>query len=517
MGSAIRFGLFLLCLITWTACQRSSRSVSHLRTSDGTQWEISTLQLHEKCYCLLREGGISDFADDRYLFLILNNDGKLLSKINCTSRFVNLGYFKLQIQNDSIVVENHENVPLYYDLHRQQWVPTKGMRIPGVEDADFIIDQYDRGEWGTRTIFHDKKSGKNYFSLCAGKAICRWGNSYVGTGDYYVNLIVDPTKMHECVDLDSILQENVSEYRYKPQGEEILYENFTRFNPYAPPVKHDDIRLKTSFAANNRLYHLFTINDTNYIGAIRGDRLKRMIRLQPGITFYDDAIVFNDIANNIQYLRFRKDENTFGYMELRGNRMQFHYLIHNQDSLRYLGKDGFAHVLRGLCDQKMVSLEKLNQLEQQTGGTYLQIDRLNINHNGYYDPKFKTVPVHTKCFAKVIDRFLTLESEYLFNTKKNKLEAAFLEWRDTRDYRVPKFYTNKFEYPGMRQELISKSEEIQKLISRELQISPVRVSEPNGYYTLTWKTKSNLKLTLYSSVDFRNNNSLRVLIEMPGN
>lgn len=393
----------------------------------------------------------------------------------------------------------------------------KGICARGVEDADFVIDQYDRGEWGTRTIFHDKKSGKNYFSLCAGKAICRWGNSYVGTGDYYVTAIADPTKLQFCSNLDSVIRRADLWNYYSYKGERILYERRVSFRPDGPPVKHEDIRLKTSFAVNNRLCHLFIINDTNYIGAIRGDRLKRMIRLQPGITFYDDAIVFNDIANNIQYLRFRKDENTFGYMELRGNRIQFHYLIHNQDSLRYLGKDDFARVFRGLCDQKTVSLEKLKQLEQQAGGTYLQIDRLNINHNAYYDPKFKTIPVRTKCFAKVIDRFLTLESEYLFDTKKNKLEAAFLEWRDTRDYRVPKFYTNKFEYPGMRQELISKSEEIQKLISRELQISPVRVSEPNGYYTLTWKTKNNLKLTLYSSVDFRSNNSLRVLIEMPGN
>ncbi|MFZ4400291.1 MAG: hypothetical protein ACOYO1_09670 [Bacteroidales bacterium] len=478
------------------------------------------LKYNDKYYCFFKEDGLYSFKIDARYFLIISSNGTILNNIEVPQEIENTTYFDFFIRNDSLLAKTYmDHESFYFDLNKFEWNKIKEIDDRVYEDSNFAITYLDFGEWGETTWFIDKQTQKEYILGSNGTTVNLLDGKYYLTNGVEIIEIEDPRNLKQCESdyYYQLVEKERKSYEGSNSlvGSKIIYKD-TTFSQWS--FKAPLQTIITTFFSNNQLYQLYSDSISTYIGKIENERLIPIQKIgkkySPSNWYYSYRGENPD--KNRRFLKFSEDNNTFGFIEIKNNKINIHYLKHNLDSLKYLGYDGFEKLLNLISVNSVnLSFEQVNYLEIKLGGIDMKTERTGISHNGYYPKVYDSMKVKTKEFIKVEDKNISQKTEYLYITSEKSVKSIFLEWSTTELYNESNSF-NPFndEKPEIIEQFKRKQNELIKIITSQFGLEPKKKNRGKDYNELTWISKSGLEIILYGSDTFNGEKEIRMIINL---
>jgi len=478
------------------------------------------VKYRENYYCFFEEKGLYSFKVETKYFLEVSSTGDILQQIDIPKEIQNANYFYFFIRDNKLIVKtymNHES--FLFDVKKLKWNSINEVDEQVYEDENYKVTYLNFGEWGESTWFINKETGKEYIIDFEGTIINRLNDKYYLTKVNEVREISNPKNLKECSSnfYYSEIEKDKKQYEFSNSviGSKEIYKD-TSSNYYF--FRKHNKALNTSFVFSNKLFQLYTDSISTYIGKIKDGKLIPIHNLNKKFSIINSNNSYrgNNLENDSRFLKFKDDENTFGFIEIKGNKIDIKYLKHNIDSLQYLGSDNFDKVLtlikNNLGNLCIVQVEKT---ENEIGGINMKTDRSNTSHNGYYPKEFSSQQIKTKEFIKVESTLIAQKTEYLYTTSDNIIKSIFIEWSPTQSYIEPEisdFFKKDKEESNTAFSI--KQNEIIKLVSKILNSEP-EINESNEN-SIVWscKIRNGLELKLYGSKNFNGNPKIRMLINL---
>jgi hypothetical protein len=493
--------------------QEICRPASRISLTHAVKYE-------EYYYCFFEEKGLYSYKVETKYFLEISSKGDILQQIDIPKEIENANYFDFFIRDNKLIVityMNHES--FLFDVKNSKWNSINEVDDQVYEDETYKVTYLNFGEWGEKTWFISKETGKEFSIDFEGTIINRLNDSYILTTKNEVREISNPKNLKECSPnfYYNEIEKEKKQYEYSNSlvGSKEIYKDST-YNSFF--FKETDRVLNTSFVVNNKLFQLYTDSISTFIGKIKDGSLIAVQNLNKKFSFFNWNYSFrgNNLENDSRFLKFKDDENTFGFIELQGNKIDIKYLKHNADSLQYLGSDNFEKVLTLIKNNLgNLKIEQVEKTENEIGGINMKTDRSNTSHNGYYPKEFSSQQIKTKEFIKVESKLIAQKTEYLYTPSDHKIKSIFIEWSPTQSYNEPEisdFFLNDKEESNTAFSI--KQNEIINIISKALNLEPKINKSNKNSIDRVWKMKSGLEVKLYGSKTFKGNPEIRMLINL---
>jgi hypothetical protein len=478
------------------------------------------VKFNNKYYCFFNEQGLYGFRIKTRYFLIISDKGIILNNIELPRELKNTVYFDFFIRNGSLFAKTYMDHECFqFDFDKQNWTKIKEVDDRVYEDSNFAISYLDFGEWGQSSWFIDKQTKKEYILGTNGTTVNKLNGDYYLTGSTVVRKIENPRQLKQA-DKKYYYKEVEKERKFHEGttsliGSYTIYED-TTYSPWSFEERKEYII--TSFVSNNQLYQLYNNSIQTYIGKIENYRLIPIQDLGKKYHTYNWHYSYRgkNLDNSGRFIKFRENNNTYGFIEINNNTIDIIYLIHNQDSLRYIDNDGFSSLLKMLLERPdNFSMEIADSLEEAIKGVDMKDNRTSISHNGYYSKTYSTQDVETKRFIKVENKYLAQETEYLKTIQDNLVKSIFIEWTQTKQY----MQSNSFDLfnddeAEIIQQFLLKMKELEKTITEKTDSNPEREVRGNGIIVLTWTFENGIIIKLYGSNDFKSKKEIRMIISL---
>lgn len=194
--------------------------------------------------------------------------------------------------------------------------------------------------------------------------------------------------------------------------------------------------------------------------------------------------------------------------------IEIQYLIHNQNSLKYLGTDGFEMLFNHIVKtSNNISLLQADSIENELGGIDMRDYRKGTSHNGFYPGIYASKDFETKRYIKVESQYIAQTIEYLYNSHDKFIKSIFIEWSPTEPYHQPNLaqqYSD--ENPAINEHFRRKFTKIEAIITNLTGIEPARENRGNGYLRLIWNLEDGIVVKLYGSETFKWKEEIRMII-----
>jgi hypothetical protein len=471
-------------------------------------------------YCFFKEQGLYGFKIETRYFLIISGKGVILNNIEVPKEIESTVYFDFFIRNGSLFAKTYmDHESFKFDFNKLNWIKIKEVDDIVYEDSNFAITYLDFGEWGQTTWFIDKQTKKEYILGANGTTVNKLNGNYYLTGGTVVRIIENPRQLKQS-DKQYYYREVEKERKFY-EGTTSLLGSYTIYKDtiYSPwGFEEPKEIIITSFVADNNLFQLYSDSNETYIGKIENHTLIPIQDLGKKYQTYNWHYSYRgkNIDNSSRFIKFSEDNNTYGFLEIDNNKIDIHYLIHNQDSLSYTNNDGFSRLLEMIIDRPdSISMEQAVSLEETINGVDMKDYRTSISHNGYYSKTYSTQDVKTKRYIKVENKYLAQETEYLKTTQDNLVKSIFIEWTQTEQYNQ----SNSFDFfnddkPEVIEQFVLKMKEIEKTITEKTNLKPQKEDRGNGYIKLTWTLKNGIRIELYGSENFKGAKEIRMIIDL---
>jgi len=272
-------------------------------------------------------------------FYILSIKGTIEKEIKLPEEINRAYYFKFQYIHDSLIVTTEgDDDRIYIDLKKSKFTKIENTKrkkqSPLMEAVDRDLDKMKyQGDF----LFEDE----NYYVIenCEGE---------FGSSIYFKNKKTNIT--YEASTPCPIVLNKVDNQYYITSSESNALNVFSSISVIADPLKlkvNDRIirsastvgvkqvldtsgcYISSSFAYKDTLYHIFSNEKTTKIGVVKNKQLspvfdfKEKLEIQLQQHFFDghQLSVFNTEKNN-----------TFGFLEIKGNQIKMHYFINKHRS-----------------------------------------------------------------------------------------------------------------------------------------------------------------------------------------
>ncbi len=479
-----------------------------------------SVKFNDKYYCFFKEQGLYGFKIETRHFLIISDKGVILNNIEVPKEIENTAYFDFFIRDSSLFAKTYmDHESFKFDFNKLNWTKVKEVDDRVYEDSSFAISYLDFGEWGQTTWFIDKQSKKEFILGVNGTTVNKINEDYYLTGGTVVRKIENPRQLKQS-DKKYYYRKVEKERKFHEGttsllGSSSIYED-TTYSPWSFEEPKEFII--TSFVANNNLLQLYSDSNQTYIGKIENRRLIPIQNLGRKYRTYNWHYSYRgkNLDNSVRFIKFREDNNTYGFLEINKNKIDISYLIHNQDSLNHVYNDGFGSLFKMLLDRPdSFSMEMADSLEEVSKGVDMKDYRTNISHNGYYPKVYSTQEIKTTRFIKVENKYLAQETEYLKTVQDNLVKSIFIEWTKTEQYNQ----SNSFNFfnddkTEIAQQFLLKMKEIEKTITEKTNIKPEKEDRGNDYIKLTWTLKNGMIIKLYGSESFKGAKEIRMIIDL---
>jgi hypothetical protein len=476
------------------------------------------VKFNDKYYCFFDERGLFSFQDEIKHFFIISQNGTILNEIKVPEELFHCSYFDLFIRKNNLFLkEYYDHKSFCFDTNKLEWKKIKVVNDKIYEDENYIITFLDFGEWGCTTWFTDKKTKKEYELGTNSTFVNRLNGFYYLTDGQGVIEIDDPRRLKPCK--INYYYEIIKKKKFFHQGSisyegsKVIYADST-YDPWS--FEEPKRWVITSFVFDNQLFQLCVDSNTTYVARIENKELVPIQNIGKKYSTFNWHYSYRgeNLANNQRFLKIREDNNTFGFIEINDNKIDIHYLIHNLDSLKYLGSDGFEKLL-GFVSKNIddLTMMKVDSLEIKLNGTDLRTDKKGNFHNSYYPNKSNYLIAGTKEYAKVEDEIIAQTTEYFFIAQNSRVKAIFLEWSETNPYKEGNpFKTSFFKDPKFANRFKQKFEEIKRIVTQQLGKILTEARPRNGQIELTWKSDNGVIVTLYSPTTFDDYRQIRMII-----
>lgn len=329
--------LFQFCFVFGQTFNVTTNSIG-LRIGElikpATKVELTHAVKHKDIfYCFFDEVKKDNSRRDIKFFFTFSEKGDDLRKIEVPKEIQNTVYFDLFSRNDTIFAKTYMNSKTFY-LNRDQlkWEKTSEVDDVIYEDDRFYFTYLDFGEWGATTWIKDKQTGKEYELASSGEIVNRVDSTYYITSALKILKIDNPVKMKESNSnyrYEAIRKKDHAEGTSSLQGAEIIFED-TTFSEWDWMNKEPKLRIVTSIARDNKLYHLCVDSIKTFIAELENGQMKPIQQVDRKLSFFNWYYSYRSKIqkDGNQLLKF-KANNKFGIMEINGQSINIYRLTLN--------------------------------------------------------------------------------------------------------------------------------------------------------------------------------------------
>ena len=470
------------------------------------------LKYHNKYYILFEQKRVLKYGGygKRWLYIFSNGE---IEKIVDFPIGLNTVYLDFFVKNDSIILKPYMNKQIYYfDTQSYVWKKIDETDDLIFEDEKFHVYSLNFGEWGGKTWFKDKKTGKEYLIEATTPLINKIGMTYYLTNGFMVKKIENPLKLNRCAtDVTySKIEKKEKWYSWygEPIGFDIVYADTTfNYSDYSYKA-----RIVSSFVWQNELLHIYETDTATYIAKIENNSIKTIQRIGEGLSFYNWYYSYRcrNLNGNNELLKFRtKDEHLFGLMEVIDSNVFVQYFINKAE---------LKPKIQGTTKSDSIFVSRFNLILSDLGN--IQIKRIEMEENklesfditpnhkisigeSYYPNLNKYEIDDRKSYQIREDSVVENSVTYYASKSDDLIRVAFFEW--------------SVEF--LKWDLQKEADEILAFFQTKLRFledcivqragNPISSEAGKNYIAKVWKTSSGFTITLEN---MKNVNRIRLVI-----
>lgn len=458
----------------------------------GSDFQLThAIKSKGRYYCFFDESYHYTYGkvDKKHLF-VMSDTGEDINYIDFPEDIDNTTYFDFFVMNDSIFAKIYQDRKCYYlDTTLLKWKEVPEVDDIVHEDDEFKVTYLDFGEWGQGTWFINKETGIQYKLDINSNYIIKNDGRYFITNVNSVIEIANPELLQLCKEPN--YYENL---KGKYPKEEITSTiQVINYIYYDSLLRHP---LITSFIMNNEFYQVYLDDSVSYIGRIISDSLVPVQKLGSS-SFFNWYYSYRGQSGENKLLKFIESFNTYSLADIDNQRINITYLIHNHDSLNYLGTDSFNDFLTILSGSKGgINFKQAANFEMSSRSVDLKADNLFLDFDS--DVRFPKDDFQSKRFVKVINRYVAQTSEYIYNRHNDSVKFIRIDWCSTE----PWDYINENEDNKAAKIFSQKQEEIIGIITSLTGNKPFKKKTDKYGTDLYWKLPNGtLKLTYNKSFE----------------
>ncbi len=468
----------------------------------------NAVKFNNKYYCIINETPLTEPSWNANKFIIISDKGESVREVVLPDKFIKTFYTDLFIYNDRVTIKDYYTSKTYYlDTIQYKWIETEEADDLIYEDEEFYITYMYFGEWGSTTWFRDKKTNKEY-DIIGYKDVFRLNGDFYLIGYGGVNILKDVSKLKlskEDYYYKKIKDESALEKQFFGSINEPEFISCYQETPYDIYSRENYSSIIVSFISDNKLYHICSDSTKKYIGYISN---KNMVIID---TLPNDIQMFNMHnsyrcriqKDNSQIIKFdqKGDENQFGFIEIKDNKIKIRYFIHDIDSVDYIGKErfemAFDSIFNYLISNKDITISQIDSLENIYGG----IDtKLVFTKENTRDSKHNLVG--GKRYYKIQDSIISNRIDYFYTENDSLVKQINFEWDKTPIYKkINEGYMqsyNPFDKSPYEKDFNIQFNEILNKITNQL--GKPKIKKEKNYKDYKWKRKVvfNIELEKYN-------------------
>ncbi|MFA7301953.1 MAG: hypothetical protein WC069_06605 [Candidatus Shapirobacteria bacterium] len=478
------------------------------------------VKYNDKYYCFFEERGLYFHKIETKYFLVISSKGEILNNIEVPKEIENSVYFDFFIRNENLYAKTYTDSKCFkFNLNKLKWTKIKELDDRVYEDSNFVITYLDFGEWGQTTKFLDKQTKKKYGLDVYGTIVNYYNNKYYLTNGCRIIEVADPRKLKQVKinRFGRLFRKRmaIDERPEYPISSEVFFNDTLCSSHPRFTLEKPKRFIITSFVSDNQFYQLYSDSNSTYIGKIENHNLIPIQNLVKKYQTFDWHYSYrgNNLKNESRFIKFREDNNTFGFLEINSFNLNINYLIHNQDSLKYVGSDGFEDLFTFFVNTDKISIFQADSIEYKNGGIDMRDDGTVISYSGYHLEKYKEEEIKYKRYVKVIDDYIAETTEYLYSNENKIVPSIIIEWTLTEHYNQTYNISLSFdENPETVKRFINKFKQIEELITDHYMTKPLKESTYDENFKLTWTFKDKIAIRLFGSETFKGKKEITMII-----
>ncbi len=495
---------------------------------------------HGYYFCIFQERQIYGYGRDKHRLLVISEGEKNVVEVELPDDFINNSYGDIFIRHNTLYLRpysyHNEQSGYYFDMKVWKWKPVRV--IPNIiyDDDQYSIAYIDIGEWGDYTWFIEKNVSNVYIQKNSMSSIIsdiRDNTTSVRIKPFNTevkdvcNQYIMYRKLSRIIKKDSVyyfigrgrvdtlislngkaqLCEYGDKYEDAAFHQRTFISNVYNSHQKLEPIptlfaftsndedelwfteKAYDTVFENAFLTNDDIYYLVNTKNKTYIAQLKDGILQEKFDFGHRYSFYElhDCYRGLNFAPNQCFNKFKENQNSYGILEIKDTIIHVFHIIHNQDSLSYLGTDNIEPRLKFLLDHlenlKFSQIDSVEKSLRATGqGEFGDLA------NGYYPNKYQTGKYERYSYYTVIDSKKTLSVDYCVHKSDSVVRGVFFEWIETNCYNSD---TRSY---GKMANVKQKHAQVRQILTRLTGKEPVQMGERSKY--LMW-TYHNIMVELY--------------------
>lgn len=471
------------------------------------------------------------FENRPLYFDFWNNVNRLLSISLNDNTVEDVGYPVPRGYNDDIFVR-HDTLfisaylrdnDFFYDEKSRTWKERGKLSDLLYEDEEFEVYKYDMGEWGCYTWFVDRKTREQFLFFTGVTRINRVNGIFYLTGSD-VRILENPRTGILCtppISYSADIRERDQDFLMAlsawAKNNRELSEDFKDpirdcFAFQWDTVGYDlfgfdmskDTFIHTAFQVDGQLYLVVSAPQNSFIARLHANRLDLVLDFHEKYDFFQHSNGFRgiNVAENRCLMPFTRAVNECGFVEIEGRHLRIAHIFCNQDSLPYVGRDGFEETFAFL-DQHLDSLHFRDVLEFENS---LGLPSAVADMSGRNRYLGDTCDNPEKCtwkeFVRVVDSALAFHIWYCFSNQDSIVQGVYIEWDDAESFTPIDDRKSRCLYRLSKERYRQISEALLPFFNRKMGGKYVKdkekyVWETSSRYLMMQEPKGDLRILFY--------------------
>lgn len=500
---------------------------------------------HGFYFCIFKDQQIYDHWIWRNRLLVISEDRKDIVEVSLPKDFQGNYYGDLFVRHNTLYLSpyhlRNEQGGYYFDMDTWQWIPVEVVSNVIYDDDLYSVAVVDVGEWGAYTWFMEKKMSyvdTRYSTPQISSDIWESSTSVTVKPAYpefkeTVRQYIMPGKLSRIIKKDSVyyfirgskvdtlislkgkaqMCENNHTYEAVVRdGYKYLYSLGSWKSPDSlstAPVptlfhftgredkdnwwgkKSYDTVFSNAFLTNGDIYYLVNTKKKTYIAQLEDGKLLNRFDFGHRYHFFQwiDCFRGDNPAPNRCFEQFKENKNSYGVLEIQDTLIHICHIIHNQDSLSYIGTDNIKPLLQFLLNNlDHLTLSQIDSVEKALQAT-CQGEFRELANN-YFPKSTQTNKFGKISYYTVVDSKKTLSVDYCVHKSDSVVRGVFFEWLKTNSY------NSDTRSSGTMANVKQKHAQVRQILTRLTGKEPVQAGKESKY--LMW-TYHNITVELYDN------------------
>jgi hypothetical protein len=431
-------------------------------------------------------------------FYVIDSNSENIKQVKVPDE-LQKAYLDLYVRNDSVFTTEYWDQETYFlNFETYEWEKTRKGDDLTYKDEDYYVTSLDFGEWGGCTWFIDKKTGEQFEMAVTTPIIHKVDSGYMITSGRAIYLLEDPRSLDKSdspYEYDKVVGSQIGENSFHEpsssmNGLNVLFQDTSDY-------WDSDFYIATSFIQNDQLYYLCVDSNALYISQLKNGQLESIYEFNDPVrplrwSYHDRNRILHNRYQSLQY--DTKDDHVYGIFEFNEREIKATYVT-NKYRIPVLGsyqsdswfRENFKYYFKNLDS---LYLSTTDSKEVNAFG----ID-VTPRHKMSTSLKPELELASPKCFQKVEDSLIVMETMYYYTVAEKKVEIIRFEWKENR------LFENDFKFiPDEENEAykaISNKYEATKSFLIENLGEPTSESQARNATKVFWKTEDYMVI-LYS-------------------